>query len=102
MNEQLEIFYNTTKLSGLELKESKMRTGSQNKLILDFFRAHPNYNFTPWDVQRYTGSYRGLINTPITSIRCSLTTLTDLGHLVKTDIKRPGIYNADCFCWRLK
>jgi hypothetical protein len=95
---QLEICYNTTGLSGAELRQREMRNGSQNRIILDFFKAHPNMLFTPFEVQRYTG----LIRTPITSVRRSITTLADLGHLVKTNTMREGEYGELNHTWRLK
>jgi len=91
-------YFNTTNLPEPELKERELRAGTQNRIILDFFKSHPGQSFTPFEVQRYVN----LNNVPITSIRRAMTTLTDLGYLFKTDIKRPGIYNDQNYTWRLK
>ena len=94
---ELDLFYNTYNLQGKELKERKMRVGSQNRIILDFFKAHPGILFTPFEVQRYTG----LIRTPITSIRRAMTCLTDLGYLVMTNKMKEGEYGEKNHTWRL-
>ena len=90
-------FHNTTEIQGPELIKREMRTGSQNKAILAFFRRHPVLNLTPFEIQHAIH----LEGTPITSIRRALSDLTKLGYLVKTDIKRKGNYGADCYCWTL-
>ena len=94
---QLDIFYNTTGLSGEQLKEREMKAGTQNRLILDFFRMHPGLEFTPFQVQ----AHLNLTRTPITSIRRSITTLTGLGYLRMTNVKRMGNYGVENNCWRL-
>ena len=100
MSDQLCLYFNTTNLQGRELKDRVMRVGTQNRIILDFFKEHPGKLFTPYDIQM--DLLYQLRNTPITSIRRSITTLTDLGYLVKTDVKRPGIYGEMNYCWKLK
>lgn len=94
---QLDLFYNTTNLFGSELKEHQMRAGTQNKIILDYFKSVPGLLLTPFDVQKL---FPG--NVPITSIRRSLTTLTNLGYLLKTDNKRIGEYGEMNHTWKLK
>ena len=94
----LDKYHNTTGLSGEQLRERQMKSGSQNEKILAFFRRHPCLMLTPFEVQH--AMY--LDKTPITSIRRALSDLTRLGYLTKTDIKRKGPYGADCYCWKLK
>jgi len=95
---QLDIYFPTTDLTETELKERKIRAGTQNWKILNFFRKYPESLFTPWGVQRILN----LNNTPITSIRRAITTLTDLGYLVKTNTMAKGEYGEQNHCWTLK
>lgn len=98
MNNQLEFYFNTTSLSGPALTARKERIGGQNRKVLDYFRARPEGLYTPFNIQ--DNLFRS--DVPITSIRRAMTTLTELGYLVKTDVKKPGRYGDDNFCWKLK
>lgn len=89
-------FFNTTNLKGLDLKKREMRAGSQNKLILDYFKANASFLFTPFEIQKALN----LDRTPITSIRRAMTTLTELGYLIRTDTMRNGDYNEPNHCWK--
>jgi Fe2+ or Zn2+ uptake regulation protein len=95
-----EEYFNTTNLEGHRLKVATMKTGTQNRMILDIFRSHPDSLLTPFDVLNLFPWEK--FNTPITSVRRSITTLTDMGYLYKTSVKREGVYGADNYCWRLK
>jgi hypothetical protein len=97
MNTQLEIFYNTIPLNGADLKERMMKAGTQNHVILQCFRERPMAELTPFEVQRILH----LHTTPITSIRRSITTLTHLGYLRMTPVKRMGEYGVFNNCWKL-
>lgn len=102
MSDQLEIYFNTTNLQGRELKGRVMRVGTQNNIILTHFKLRPSQVFTPCEVWIALKMIKRIgNNVPITSIRRSITTLTDLGFLVKTDVKRPGIYGEKNYCWKL-
>jgi hypothetical protein len=92
---QMDLFYNTVHISGQELKERKVSNGLQNRQILRFFEENPSVSFTPFEVQRYAG----LGSTPITSIRRAINTLTQTGHLIKTDILKPGEYGTMNHTW---
>lgn len=94
------VYYNTVNLEGKELKKRQMKAGTQNAIILELFRNQPGTLFTPFDVYRAIGAPDH--NAPITSIRRAITSLTDQGYLVKTEIKRMGGYNELCYCWTLK
>jgi Fe2+ or Zn2+ uptake regulation protein len=96
----LNKYFNTTSLSGAKLKEAKIKAGSQNALILELFRAYPGISLSPTEVEGHL-AYK-LRHAPLTSIRRALTTLTDLGYLVKTSEQRMGRYGAKEGCWRLK
>lgn len=94
---QLDIFYNTPHLKGEELKEHKISAEGQCKVIHDFFKGNPQGYFTPFEVQEYTG----MQNTPITSIRRALNTLTAAGLIVKTERMRDGGYGVQNHTWKL-
>jgi hypothetical protein len=96
---QLSIFHNTLSLQGAELAENDSKANSLARLILKFFRQNPGCTFTPFEVQEKLDLGRK----PITSIRRAMTDLTqtDPPCLVKTDIRKQGVYGADNFCWRL-
>jgi hypothetical protein len=95
---ELDLFYNTTNLSDPYLKECQIRNGSQNWIVLNFFQENPGISFTPFQVKLYTG----LIRVPITSIRRAITTLTNLGFLVKTNTMREGELGAKNNTWRFR
>jgi len=89
-------FFNTTNLPHSELKVRELKADSQNAKILECFANNPNIDFTPCEIwQRFK-------QWPLTSIRRSITTLTDSGYLVKTSVKRPGIYGELNYTWTLK
>ena len=90
-------FYNTINSKGSELKTNNKKASNQNDVILDFFQRNWDKTFNPFEVEEALG----LDNTPTTSIRRAMTTLTDKGSLVKTDIQRLGRYGKLNFCWKL-
>lgn len=92
-------YHNTIPLSGDELKAREMKAESQGRKILDFFRLRPHQSFTPFEVLRLIGFER----VPVTSIRRSLTNLTQcLEHyLIVTGEKRPGDFGDPNNCWAL-
>ncbi len=105
MNAQLEIFHNTTSLDGGDLSDHRFRAGRQNKRVLDFFKSHSYENYIPFEVWKCLG----VNNAPITSIRRSISDLTDLEYLIKLDgkdgrplVQRKGEYNEKCYCWQIK
>ena len=91
-------FYNTTKESGADLKKSKEKTFSQSEKILNFFEDNKGKSFTPFDVLKNVFGE----NTPITSIRRSMTDLERLGRLKKTKEQRVGLYGKMNYCWKLE
>lgn len=98
MGEQLEIYFNTTGVEGEELKERTFRAGTQNARIAEFFLARPGAMYTAPEVRRHLG----MMNAPLTSIRRSMTTLTNFNILEKTNFKREGDFGHENYCWRLK
>lgn len=94
----MDKYFNTTNEAGNNLKENVEKAISQSKRILNFFRAHPNTSFNPFYIQNVLG----MKDTPITSIRRAITTLTNNGDLEKTEKKSEGMYGRNNYEWRLK
>ena len=96
MNTQTKIYHNTTGLTGEQLTKRRLRAGSQNDKIYRFFRIHSCSVFTTWDI---------VDNFPEISIRSaarSVTDLTTMKRLEKTDIKKLGPEGAMCYTWRYR
>ena len=96
--ETLGRVHNTTNMQGDELHKREFKNGSQTRAILNFFQAHSYESFTPWEIQKAMN----LSRVPITSIRRAITDLTDMGYLIKTDIRRVGDYGEMCYAWTVK
>lgn len=99
MSVQLDIFYNTTHKEGEELKVSRSRVKGQTEKILRFFEQHPRTWFSPWDVYFHMGQQM-----MITSVRRSITTLTDAGKLEKggKENRKTGHAGETNYTWRLR
>lgn len=89
------MYYNTTNSIPEKLTAYLKATQTQDDAILTFFRANEQ-SFTPFEVQELV-----LPKAPVTSVRRSMTNLTDRGFLVKTDEQRNGLYVRPNYCWRL-
>jgi hypothetical protein len=89
------MYYNTTNVSGDLLLEFEDKAQTQEQAILNEFKKHPEYS--PADLfYLFIGKY------PITSIRRSLTNLTNEGKLIKTGFKRKGLFGRMEYVWKLK
>ena len=91
-------FYNTIGLTKEQLTQQRVKTGTQNHKILEWFREHPGREFTPSQVWRWMD----LPNVPLTSIRRAITDLTFMGYLERTETMRDGLYGKPEGCWRVK
>tara|TARA_R100000742_G_C4198128_1_gene28081 strand:+ start:260 stop:553 length:294 start_codon:yes stop_codon:yes gene_type:complete len=92
-------FYNTTNQSGEELKCSWIETAKQDEIVLLLFARNKDMTFTPFDIQNilkndYDKDY------PITSVRRSISNLTEIEALEKTSTKRKGKYGKSNYCWK--
>lgn len=87
-------YYNTTKQTGENLQEYKAKSKTQDELIMDAFMEHKS--LSPSMVLEVTK-----MNCPITSIRRSITNLTNEGKLTKTFITRKGVYGRPEYYWRI-
>ena len=88
------MYYNTTNLSGTELKESHVKAETQSEKILKFFLSNPGKAFTPVQVHNNMGFL-------LTSVRRSLSDLTKSGDLIKTEEQRKEIFGAVNYKWKL-
>ena len=95
---QTNLFFNTTHLQANDLERNQDRALSQTELILKLFTEYPTSDFTPFDVCFRLGN-----KILITSIRRSLSVLTDLGDLERLgkDRRRKGLHGELNYCWRL-
>lgn len=90
-------FFNTVPVIGNELRESLIRADKQDQNILEWFRYYHALEFTPcevWNVFKDTML--------LTSVRRSITTLTNNGLLIKTGNKKKGIYGKTTNTWKVK
>ena len=90
-------YYNTTNLSGDDLKAKEKKVSTQEKAILKLFQRNPAKDFTPSEVLAILE-----LQCPITSVRRAITNLTIAGELTRTNKKRMGDYGMNTYCWRLK
>jgi len=89
---QLEIFFNTIHLGGVELITARNKCSKQDERILNILIKHKK--LTPFEVMDIYNSLYPVA--PVTSIRRSLTVLTNRGLLKKCDemkIERLGTKN---------
>jgi hypothetical protein len=75
-------FFNTINLYGTGLTKAEARAAYQNVLIAAIFRANPEKRISPYQMQKILSARYGR-NLLITSVRRSMTTLTDKGTLQK-------------------
>jgi hypothetical protein len=90
-------YFNTTKLSGDELKEAKSDAKAQERNVLELFKKYsPMSPSTCWGL--YKSNYDNIL---LTSCRRAITTLTKSGALTKTNLKVTGAYGAKEFVWKI-
>jgi hypothetical protein len=87
-------YFNTTSESGSKLQKYRVKAQNQDDLVLEFFEKNYPAGWTPSEVHRYA-----LPAAPITSVRRSITTLTEAGKLDKTMNKRKGVYGRPEHIW---
>lgn len=96
-----QIFFNTIQAQGELLHRAIVAAGNQNNRIMAIFNAYaPEGDLTAFEVLTIYKKFHK--NSPITSIRRSLTVLTENGLLIKTDKMRLGEYHLKTHCWKLK
>ena len=92
------MYYNTNNESGLDLRESWTSNAKQDELILRIFMLQPNESFTPDEIEE--ACQRCNRDSPITSIRRAISTLTKRGNLAKTSELREGKYGKKTHSWK--
>jgi hypothetical protein len=93
------MYYNTTNLSGLDLKNAQGSVLKQEDRIYEFFKANANREITPFEVLEALYEHSPV---PITSVRRAITNLTDEDKLIKTNNQKTGPYGKPSYCWKLK
>jgi len=88
-------FYNTTHLTGFELKESRRKANTQEDRILHFFERNKGNRYTPEEIQTYCQ----MATRPLTSVRRAITNLTKEGYLRKTKTMKLGMYGKQVHTW---
>jgi len=93
-------FHNTIELDIEDLEIEGKQVSKQEHLVLDIYKNNPSEIYSPFDVWNILTN-RGY-NYPITSIRRSVSDLTNENYLIKTSTKRDGMYGMKNFCWQYK
>lgn len=88
--------YNTTHETGDTLRAYTHQANRQETAVLALFRAR-RLPMSPSQVWKHLDPDR----TPLTSIRRSMTDLTDAGLLERLPVKVEGIYGRSEFLWVL-
>jgi hypothetical protein len=99
MGTELElIFHDTVPLPDEQLPEARENAVKQKEIVLNFFKWHPDNNYTPYEVFDQINESMMLL----TSARRSITDLTKEGKLIKCDYSesRKGQYGALNRVWR--
>lgn len=92
------MYYNTTRLKGLEWEEAIKKAKVQNEYVLLYFKRF-GY-LAPSEV--YDRCRNDGKMWPLTSIRRSINTLTNKDCLVKTGKKIIGPYGMPEYIWKIK
>ncbi len=91
-------YYNTTREKGEQLKANWKKAESQDEIIMKYFEEYSKA--TPSEVWTYMSRRDNKIL--LTSVRRSITNLTESNILFKTQEKRKGIYGRNEYIWALQ
>lgn len=91
-------YWNTTRLSGADLRDAVQSADKQDAAVLAIFDSRPGHNLSPSQVWRI-GCDLG-VRWLLTSVRRSMTNLTEARELVKLDDRIDGTYGRKEFVWR--
>lgn len=92
---QTEIFFNTVDIKGEALEKAKVNCAKQEIEVLEFYVNNNTQSFTPLQVWDHVG---GLF----TSVRRSITNLTNRGYLVKTSEQIVERYGQKNHKWKIR
>lgn len=88
-------YYDTTGVSAENQQKFEAAAQKQDDRILTIFKSNPTYLFTPFDIHFMMPSV------PLTSVRRSISNLTEQKLLVKTGTKKMGSYGRENLTWKL-
>jgi len=88
-------YYNTTQLGGEHLRSARAAAAKQDAQIATWFRINQNTAATPSTIWSLVFERK----VPLTSVRRSMTTLTNRGVLRKMEEQAPGIYGRPEHYW---
>jgi hypothetical protein len=91
-------FYNTLNLSGKALEIANARAAAQEDLVAEIYAANPGVHISPSQIMELV-SKKYQRNCPLTSWRRSITNLTKINVLIKTDKKVPGKFGMEEHTW---
>ena len=94
-------YYNTTNETGDELLGFIGKAMNQAEVIIGIYQRAEHKSLTPSDVWKLWAEYTRLTQPPLTSIRRAISDLELNGKLIKTDLKKDGIYGRPEHFWRL-
>jgi len=89
-------YFNSTSLTGLELRAAITAARHQDAAILVIFQ-NARGPLSPSDVWRLCEQAGK--QWPLTSVRRAITTLTSAGALTQTGFQKRGIYGRLEYCW---
>lgn len=98
---QYEIFFNTVPLQGELLHRATYRADKQNGRVLVIFNL-ANRSLAAHEVWQHYKTKYNEPNTPLTSIRRSITTLERAGELQMTGDKAMGLYGVLVNKWKVR
>ena len=102
-NKEGKMYYNTTNEKGSLLKANTKQAENQTELTLSVFQTYPTYTFSADEVWNFLIDNEAINEqTPLTSIRRSITDLTNRNRIFKTDKKVLGNAGRKTYTWRLK
>jgi len=90
------MFYNTTNETNPDLSEYRNKALNQDERVLGCFKRGNKTSWTPSEIL-----FAAFDKAPITSVRRSMTNLTDKGKLEKTTHQRMGSYGRPEYVWIL-
>ena len=96
------MYYNTNHINGESLKNAHKNNATQTDIVLKYFEEHASETLSPSEVwDRLKSSHSISFNTPLTSIRRSISDLTSDGKLTKSDMMKDGPYGSPEHQWFL-
>lgn len=90
-------YFNSTGMVGEDLKQAIVQAEHQDAAVLAIFNAKAR-PLAPSDVWRLCEAAG--MQWPLTSVRRSISCLTEAGALQRTDTLKPGIYGKPEHQWR--